>query len=514
MICKNCNAEMQDGVKFCTNCGNKVENEIESLSSGASVAVLEKTTVDVKTKKKTDKKKIFSIVGVFLVLSIITTLAIIIGEKSKIKPIEDALNAKSGIQLYYAFEEYLRSGYDLAKCDELFAREIQEMSNSLYNYDFTFDAKQCGSEAIEIYLKNNFGSLLLPEEEDSPAFCILGCIELAGYDYFSESYSDLDELEDWISGAENYCQALQDESNEDYLSAYRNYQYAFQSSYMGIYTDWSATIESCITNYLNSLNDEADTLISSGDYEAAIEIFENGKEALESNGYVESESSEEAKTQLDYAIDDVMHTHAAEYAEMAEEYFNDNDIDAAIGHIEVALEFDSENADYQAKLETYKTYKPFPLYLEENYLEYQENDDFWGMLNFDVSRISNNNQNFEHCIEWYNNNSTNACGSVIYNLDGKYDAVKGKFFLCENSKNRKFPSYIEIYGDGKLLFTSSKMQAGVLPEEINVNVAGVHKLKVCFYAIGNGKSIMTQNSDCAISNFVAYKGVSVGNSEN
>ena len=504
MICKNCNAELQDGVKFCTNCGNNIGCDTEPLSNGVAAATLEKTKV-------IEKRKILAIIGGLIAIVLIVIASVFVVTESKISPIKEALEAKSGIQLYYAFDDYLKNGNDIEKCDKLFAEEIQKMFDQLSSYDFSSEAQQYGGNVVEKYLKSNFGSLLLPDDNDSPAFCIWGCIELAGYNSFPASYSRLDELYNEIDGLENYCQALQDESNEDYLSAYKNYRSAFQKTFVCVQINWDEAIGDCITDYLNSLNDQADSLISSGDYEAAIEIFENGKEVLESNGYVESESSEEAKTQLDYTIDDVMHTHAAEYAEMAEEYFNNNDIDAAIGHIEVALEFDSGNADYQAKLETYKTYKPFPLYEEENYLEYQENDDFYGMLKFDVSRTSNNNQKFEHCIEWYNNNSTNACDSVIYNLEGKYDVVKGTFFLCEESKNEKFPSYIEIYGDGKLLFTSSKMQAGVLPEEINVNVTRVHKLKVCFYAIGNGRSIMTENSDCAISNFVAYKSISAEN---
>ena len=104
---------------------------------------------------------------------------------------------------------------------------------------------------------------------------------------------------------------------------------------------------------MNSLNGEVDSLISSGDYEGAVEVFEQGIKSLKRNGYIEDENSEDTKTQLDYAVDDAIQVHASEYASLAEEFFNDDDIDSAVCCIKIALELDCENDTYKEKYDKY-----------------------------------------------------------------------------------------------------------------------------------------------------------------
>lgn len=70
--------------------------------------------------------------------------------------------------------------------------------------------------------------------------------------------------------------------------------------------------------------------------------------------------------------------------------------------------------------------------------------------------------------------------NVYYNLEGKYDTVTGTIFLENRTKNSDKISYFEAYGDGKLIYTSPKMTAGVLPQEISFDISGIQKLTLSF----------------------------------
>ncbi|MBE6752509.1 MAG: hypothetical protein E7556_08300 [Ruminococcaceae bacterium] len=554
MICKNCAAEIKVGVKFCTNCGSKIEDttvevitdkavetatepkvvaeksenepvslteekpEVESVHVKVTPEVQKtdgKTSVAKKEKKKFGKKKILALVASTVAVIAIVVASIVISENAKIKPIEEAIEMKDGAALCYAFDGYVNAGYDLSKCDELFYDTISEINISLGSDVFDATALEYGSEAVENFLRNEWGSLVYPDEEYyENDHCLRRCIESLGEYELPESYSSYNWLDEQINLYKYYCQAVYDEANGDYLSAYKNYQNAFIGGYIDVVNaDENDIIKNCITNYLNSLNDQAGSLITDGDYSGAIKVYEDGKQKLIDAGYVAEDDSGDGKTDVDVAIDEAIGTYAAEFAEKAEEYFKQGDIDAAIGHIEIALEFVPDNEDYNKKLETYESYKPFPLYYADNYLEMQDGENFIGTVYFNRTATSNDNTQYEHCIYWYNKNDVNACDSVIYNLDGKYDAVKGTLFLCAKEKNNGYPSYIEIYGDGKLLYTSPKIKAGVLPQDIDVDISGVHKLKVSFYAIGDGSSIFGFYGTGHLSDFVAYKKLPTENSE-
>lgn len=71
--------------------------------------------------------------------------------------------------------------------------------------------------------------------------------------------------------------------------------------------------------------------------------------------------------------------------------------------------------------------------------------------------------------------------SCTYNLNGKYDVVKGQEFLSKGQMNQDGTTYFVAYGDGKELYTSPKITAGVLPKNVSFNVSGVQTLEIKFY---------------------------------
>lgn len=108
-------------------------------------------------------------------------------------------------------------------------------------------------------------------------------------------------------------------------------------------------------------------------------------------------------------------------------------------------------------------------------------------------------------IYWFNNNTvTSAAGKAHFILDSKYDTVSGTVFLSYKSKNTDLPGYLELYGDGKLLYTSPTFKAGVLPENFEVDVSGVYKLTVAFHGTGTG-GFLGSSPAFGVSNLIAQK---------
>ncbi|MBF8983149.1 NPCBM/NEW2 domain-containing protein [Lutibacter sp. B2] len=66
-----------------------------------------------------------------------------------------------------------------------------------------------------------------------------------------------------------------------------------------------------------------------------------------------------------------------------------------------------------------------------------------------------------------------------YLLNQQYKRLKGTFCMHYFSRNiSKMTSYLKVYGDEKLLYTSSGMKSGVLPIDFDIDINGVTKLKI------------------------------------
>lgn len=70
--------------------------------------------------------------------------------------------------------------------------------------------------------------------------------------------------------------------------------------------------------------------------------------------------------------------------------------------------------------------------------------------------------------------------SISFLLDSKYSKLKGTAFLMENCKNTKYSNWVDVYGDGILLFESGKMTTQSMPEDFEIDVAGVDILRIDF----------------------------------
>ena len=67
----------------------------------------------------------------------------------------------------------------------------------------------------------------------------------------------------------------------------------------------------------------------------------------------------------------------------------------------------------------------------------------------------------------------------IYYLQGQYAKLEGKFVLNFSNRGNVAKPRAEIYGDGRLLYESPEITAGILPQEFSLDVSGVQVLRIC-----------------------------------
>lgn len=66
-----------------------------------------------------------------------------------------------------------------------------------------------------------------------------------------------------------------------------------------------------------------------------------------------------------------------------------------------------------------------------------------------------------------------------YLINDEYVKITGTVLLDYGSRNNN-GGYLVIYGDDRVLFTSDTMKAGANPQDFEVDIRGIEKLKVEF----------------------------------
>jgi hypothetical protein len=77
----------------------------------------------------------------------------------------------------------------------------------------------------------------------------------------------------------------------------------------------------------------------------------------------------------------------------------------------------------------------------------------------------------------WDNKSTESTREYL--LNGKYAKFDGNFVLHYDSRTSNYvSSVLKVYGDDKLLYTSSDLEEGTLPQKFSIDTEGVIKLKI------------------------------------
>lgn len=458
MYCKKCGAALQDGQKFCTKCGTALNVSNESVDSAfyTGVPVTAPVSAPAVQRKPVNTKKVKTVAIAVLILAIIAAVGItVLKITAPTREMNATLNGKtaSEVNYLYASENDSRA---IEKYDKAINRFLISATDDINAQTFS------DSDEVYNYIKEEYGDLIDSEDGDS--------IEPSISDYNAAEWENLQNI---YSSKIAYCWGISSLEDEEPEAAIDYFQRVIDTD--ACYSQAQDELSKCVDLYVKQTLEEAESLIADGNISEALDTINQINDYLEEKGLTSDE--------IQNKLTETKNSYANSYVKKAEECFNSKDADGAIGNMDVAVELCPDNEEYKSKKAEYEAYVPFYLYIEDNCLSTEKDDEFYGILEFNVHRVSNNNKDMYNSIVWYNNNTdgANASAAVNYNLDGKYDTVSGTLFLTKHSKDSESKGYFKAYGDGKLIYTSPKMTKDVLPKDISFSVKDVHKLKIKFY---------------------------------
>lgn len=165
-------------------------------------------------------------------------------------------------------------------------------------------------------------------------------------------------------------------------------------------------------------------------------------------------------------------TYVNSTIEKATEEFNAGNYEVAASTVKAAMEQVEDNAALLNKYEEYKTYIPTFI----NDLEYFTLN---GYIRNDGKVADNTNKYYSVAYSLYNWGSDPTC-RVEYLLNGKYTNFEGTCGVTFEERTNDGSQFFEVYGDGKLLYTSPVFTAGTMPSNFNIDISNVTILKIVY----------------------------------
>lgn len=466
MFCKFCGNQVREGAAFCPACGSDLransnqQTETERKQTKYNVA----DNIQRNNCGAINMKKL--IPGFAALVAVITIIVGIISFAPGLKEISDfkkAIKSRNIANVCYCYNN-AQDYKTKSKFDKIIGNTIDDMQKDLEKQSFEKDAESSGSSAVANWARKNWGDLITGNGDYDVDYDL--------YDILNgNNDGKWDDFEDAISYAEEYCRGIYNYKHENnYFAAISNFSDVGEDS--AFYENAQAELDECFTAYMQNILKEVDSYASNNDMGSGIELLNKSIEKLEGAGF--------DPKQLKEKLSQITVEYAKAYYDKAEEAFKNKDIDTAIGNMEVAVELQPLNKDYAAKLENYKLYIPFPLYVEDN------------ILNYDCTYIlqedhitANDGSKFDNNISFWNYGLESGKAKASYYLAGKYNTVTGKFLVShEYIGNNNVTGYFEARGDGKLIYTSPKIGAGIIPKDISFDVTGVQNLELSFIKEG------------------------------
>lgn len=513
MRCSNCGTENSERNLNCSNCGVDLFNE-------------EKKSIF------KNKKFLVSVSSVFVLIIIgfvIVINSVVIPNQAADK-MHKAFESKTGANVINVFEEYCGNYsvvYDnLTKSGKAVFTEFE---NCIDNAKEKLNSQPVETD-INKYLSDTMGDIVLPQEYS--AITTIGeynvelndmvadyynlynskiaykkGVELYNKNDFSgaiNSFLKVTKEDNWYDDAQNKLTESRKKLLEEKMKKIE--QYLADGDYDSAQSVINELRNKELTDEISKKLDEYETKIYESKL-AKIDEYVNSGDMDAAKAYIESLGdglSSEAQARLNQAIKN----KANDYIAKADDALKSDERQGAYDMALMAQNLCPDDDKVNKKVEYFKTYLPLNLYYSDNAISYSD-DDMWGYtggVKWNKKITSNNGKAMEHCLDFYYQSEYKGQFNITYNLGGKYDNVTGLAFLPNEYKNHRQNGYFEIYGDGKLLFTSNKITKKVLPNEISVKVTGIDVLIIKFFGTRTEDwQLGDAWSGYAISNLVATK---------
>lgn len=230
------------------------------------------------------------------------------------------------------------------------------------------------------------------------------------------------------------------------------YEFSSECDDVSTAEEVASEIEAYITE---TMNNNIDGYFADYDYEAAYNYLENINYYFNYSAVIEKMDTLEN----DFVENTITN---AEKEAAVKNYAN------ACSIIEVA--FKAVGEDNESLNKAYNEYrKHIDVYITD--IPYMSCD---GRINTNDSLVDNTN--VTHNRSFYISNYGSP--SIEFFTNKNYSKFSGIIACSSNQRNNKDSMFIEIYGDGNLIYTSSVMTASTLPESFDIDISGVTVLKI------------------------------------
>lgn len=380
-----------------------------------------------------------------------------IEESSKKKEIDTEIESEIN-NIYDA----LTKQYAAGKIDATSVSYIQKLASKASFYDsseyITFlnnislidSSSDAYEEGMTMYDKKDYSSAIY-------YFEMVNEIDSAHYNDAQDKYSECEEL-------------LSNQKIESIRSLISSGKYQEAIQEINFLTDsdlaktLSAEIETEITSEVDS---KINSYFSDFDYNGAYDYLNdlNGQYGFES-----------LKTRLNGLEGEFVQFSLSK----SEENAADNNYEAASAVIQQAIDMiGEENEDLNLAYNEYRSH--LPIYITDmEYMSCVNGVKTQEKLKDNIGNTYHNGLFMARDISFLGDKGWYGEGSADYYLNGKYAIFSGTVAVPTKNENNTRSSYFEVYGDGKLLYTSPVMEKTSFPESFSINITDVQVLKISY----------------------------------
>ncbi len=506
----------------CLNCGTENnERNLNCSNCGADLSVNE-------NKNIFKNKKFLISVSAVLVLVIIGLASIInsiIIPNNAAEKMRNAFDSKNGENVISVFTEYCGDySVDYNSLSKAGEAVYSEFKSCISTAKDDLNNQPVGTD-INNYLIESTGDIILPQEYSAVTTigeynADLNTIAADYYNLYSskisytkgmelyeeknyvnaiDSFSNVTEEDSWYEDAQAKLNECQEKLLEEKIASIE--KSIKDGNYDSAQDEINSLRSENLTDEMNKKLDECETKI----YEAKlakIDEYVNIGDLEAANEYIESLGdglSDEAQERLKQAIKN----KANNYIAKADEALKSGERQGAYDMAVMAQNLCPDDDEIAKKVEYFKEYLPFKLYLTDNALSYKQNI-YQSNVYWNQASTSNSNEAMGHSLVFsYIHVKTDTRYTITYKLDKKFNKLNGTGFVTDDYKNVNQKGYFKIYGDGKTIYTSPKFTANVMPQKFSIDISKIDVLKIEFY--GSVDDGLGQWTEYGISNFVATK---------
>lgn len=428
-VCPNCGKEIHSPALFCPNCGSQL----------SAKSIVQDNLNAKRTSKKRKTAAIIS--GIAAIVTVCIVVAVFIYINAIQNDLTGLLNKGDIAAVSNLYREKYASGID----------KQQEFMNEIYTF-----MSQKYDEYNNEKISYESASLLYEQihRDIVEANGIQGVMKLSDYEH---------NIENLKASKDAYYAGTNNLKQKDYANAIQQYSQVIQADTN--YSKAQSESEQAKSTWKSEALAEADTKVSSGDYEGAISDLQAMTK------YFPTETSITDK------IAQIVNIVVENSIKQAESDFSNNGYQTSINDIQKAIQIVGDNAQLNSVLEKYQAYIPVKI----TDIECSERSK--NRFSKSITGTDNTNDTHDNVIYAYHHGFGKDDGNQyeVYPLMGKYDTLTFEAFRnnSEKTKTSDETISINIYGDD-ILIKQITIDKSFMPQQYSLDIIGVQKLKIEF----------------------------------